>query len=60
MLDISVDLGVIPQKYLDAKLSQLDTAFAMGRGRQRDGVDVPAMEMQSAFLISPANKDAMH
>lgn len=50
VLDASVEFGVIPKKYLDAKLSHLDTSFAMGRGRQRDGVDLPAQEMQSALI----------
>lgn len=39
VLDHSVLFGVVPKKYSDAKLSHLDLTFAMGRGRQRDGVD---------------------
>ena len=46
MLDHSILFGVVPKKYRDAKLSELDTMFAMGRGRQRDGVDVEAQEMK--------------
>ncbi|KAH9440676.1 hypothetical protein Pst134EA_032267 [Puccinia striiformis f. sp. tritici] len=37
--------NAVPSKYYDAKLSPLDLSFAMGRGRQRDGVDLPACEM---------------
>lgn len=39
VLDHSVLFGVVPKKYTEAKLSHLDLTFAMGRGRQRDGVD---------------------
>lgn len=42
-------LQVIPKKYADADISELDRYFAMGRGRQRDGVDLPAQEMQKWF-----------
>ena len=45
---MSVLLGNIPAKYAKAgkehNLSTLDIMFAMGRGRQRDGVDVEACE----------------
>lgn len=48
VLDMSVLLGNIPAKYANAakehQLSTLDVMFAMGRGRQRDGVDVEACE----------------
>ena len=40
------EIQVIPQKYVEVQLSPLDQYFAMGRGRQRDGVDVSASEMQ--------------
>jgi len=53
VLDTSVLLGNIPPKYAKAasekSLSQLDVMFAMGRGRQRDGVDVEACEMKKWF-----------
>jgi len=52
VLDHSVLFGVIPQKYMDAQLSHHDLTFAMGRGRQRDNVDLPANEMQSAEASS--------
>lgn len=51
VLDMSVLLGNIPAKYATAakehQLSTLDVMFAMGRGRQRDGVDVEASESGS-------------
>jgi len=53
VLDMSVVLGNIPSKYAKAasehQLSTLDVMFAMGRGRQRDGVDVEASEMRKWF-----------
>lgn len=45
VLDHCTMLNVVPSKYYDAKLTPLDLSFAMGRGRQRDGVDLPACEM---------------
>ena len=48
VLDMSFVLGNVPSKYAKAakenNVSALDTMFAMGRGRQRDGVDVEACE----------------
>ena len=38
--------NVVPPRYLEQNLSPLDIYFAMGRGRQADGVDVPASEMK--------------
>jgi Cobalamin-independent synthase, N-terminal domain len=49
VLDASVLFNVIPDKYAKAGLSELDLTFAMGRGRQRDGVDVEAQEMKKWF-----------
>jgi len=40
--------GVIPPKYQGLN-GELETYFAMGRGLQREGVDVPAMEMKKWF-----------
>lgn len=48
VLDHCTLFNVIPSKYAEAKLSPLDLEFAMGRGRQRDGVDLPACEMCAA------------
>ncbi|CAL1700818.1 unnamed protein product [Somion occarium] len=46
VLDHSAAFNVIPKRYLGHNLSPLDVYFAMGRGRQADGVDVPASEMK--------------
>ncbi|KDQ64601.1 hypothetical protein JAAARDRAFT_28241 [Jaapia argillacea MUCL 33604] len=49
VLDHSVEFNVIPKRYLGHGLSTLDIYFAMGRGRQAAGVDVPACEMKKWF-----------
>lgn len=49
VLDHSVQFNVIPKRYQGLSLSPLDVYFAMGRGRQSDGVDVPASEMKKWF-----------
>ncbi|KAH7097387.1 cobalamin-independent methionine synthase [Auriculariales sp. MPI-PUGE-AT-0066] len=49
VLDFSLDFNVIPQRYQGHNLSDLDVFFAMGRGRQAQGVDVPASEMKKWF-----------
>ncbi|KAJ8473918.1 hypothetical protein ONZ51_g7547 [Trametes cubensis] len=49
VLDHSAAFNVIPKRYLGKGLSPLDVYFAMGRGRQADGVDVPASEMKKWF-----------
>lgn len=46
VLDHSVAFNVIPKRYLGLGLSDIDVYFAMGRGRQTPGVDVPACEMK--------------
>ena len=46
VLDHSAAFNVIPARYQGQGLTPLDTFFAMGRGRQADGVDVPASEMK--------------
>ncbi|EED18076.1 cobalamin-independent methionine synthase MetH/D [Talaromyces stipitatus ATCC 10500] len=38
-----------PERYASQKLNILDEYFAMARGRQRAGVDVPSMEMVKWF-----------
>lgn len=42
----SAAFNAIPKRYHGLGLSPLDTYFAMARGRQADGVDVPAGEMK--------------
>ncbi|KDN48107.1 hypothetical protein RSAG8_03123, partial [Rhizoctonia solani AG-8 WAC10335] len=49
VLDHSAAFNVIPPRYQGQGLSDLDVYFAMGRGRQADGVDVPASEMKKWF-----------
>jgi 5-methyltetrahydropteroyltriglutamate--homocysteine methyltransferase len=52
MLDTVALLGAVPERYGRSSGSgdvDLDTYFAMARGRQGDGVDVTAMEMTKWF-----------
>jgi 5-methyltetrahydropteroyltriglutamate--homocysteine methyltransferase len=39
----------VPERYTSQKLDALDEYFAMGRGHQKGGVDVPALEMVKWF-----------
>lgn len=50
MLDTTLMVGAIPERYamLD-QVSHLQTYFAMARGIQHDGFDIPAMEMTKWF-----------
>lgn len=46
ILDMTCTLGLVPSRYnWDGESIDLDTYFAMARGRQQDGIDVTAMEM---------------
>ncbi|MFP4314380.1 MAG: 5-methyltetrahydropteroyltriglutamate--homocysteine S-methyltransferase [Alphaproteobacteria bacterium] len=46
VLDMTCTLGLVPPRYnWDGSDIDMDTYFAMARGRQQDGVDVTAMEM---------------
>jgi len=49
VLDASNTFGVIPDAYAKSGLSPLDTYFAMARGHQKGGVDLPATEMKKWF-----------
>ena len=50
MLDMSALLGVVPERYKwDGGTVNLATYFAIARGDQKDGVDVPAAEMTKWF-----------
>ncbi|KAI0320668.1 cobalamin-independent methionine synthase [Amylostereum chailletii] len=49
VLDHAAAFNVVPKRYVGQGLSPLDVYFAMGRGRQADGVDVPASEMKKWF-----------
>ncbi|KIW05101.1 5-methyltetrahydropteroyltriglutamate-homocysteine S-methyltransferase [Verruconis gallopava] len=41
--------NAIPDRYAKTGLDALDTYFAMGRGHQKDNVDVPSLEMVKWF-----------
>ncbi|KAL2073830.1 hypothetical protein VTL71DRAFT_11156 [Oculimacula yallundae] len=43
------DFGAVPPRYTKYKLDPVDEYFAMGRGLQREGVDVPSLEMVKWF-----------
>ncbi|CZT09208.1 hypothetical protein WAI453_005662 [Rhynchosporium graminicola] len=43
------DFGAVPPRYTKYKLNPVDEYFAMGRGLQREGVDVPSLEMVKWF-----------
>ena len=50
MLDMSCHLGVVPSRYKwSGGTVDRPTYFAMARGAQREGIDVPAMEMSKWF-----------
>ncbi|CAO1639352.1 unnamed protein product [Sympodiomycopsis kandeliae] len=49
VLDFSNTFNIIPQAYAKSGLSPLDTFFAMARGHQKGGVDLPATEMKKWF-----------
>ncbi len=49
MLDMAFLLNVIPKRYLDLKLTELDTYFAMARGYQGKSGDVKALAMKKWF-----------
>ncbi|KAF2441707.1 cobalamin-independent methionine synthase [Karstenula rhodostoma CBS 690.94] len=49
LLDHIQLFNAIPERYSSAKLDTLDEYFAMGRGHQKDGVDVPSLEMVKWF-----------
>ncbi len=49
VLDTAAMLGIIPNRYKELHLSQLDTYFAMARGYQGDFGDVRALAMKKWF-----------
>lgn len=49
VLDTSLMVGAIPERYKALNLPYLDLLFAMARGYQKDGHDVTAMEMTKWF-----------
>lgn len=49
ILDTAVLLNVVPERYRNLKLSELDTYFAMARGYQGENGDVKALAMKKWF-----------
>ncbi|MGN0438966.1 MAG: 5-methyltetrahydropteroyltriglutamate--homocysteine S-methyltransferase [Lachnospiraceae bacterium] len=49
VLDTAVMIGIIPNRYKELHLLQLDTYFAMARGYQGDSGDVRALAMKKWF-----------
>ncbi|MGL4991597.1 MAG: 5-methyltetrahydropteroyltriglutamate--homocysteine S-methyltransferase [Sarcina sp.] len=49
LLDTAFLLNIIPKRYSDLKISNLQTYFAMARGYQDDGKDVKALPMKKWF-----------
>ena len=43
MQQTDVSLQAIPERYSKHKLAPIDEYFAMGRGHQKEGVDVPSL-----------------
>ncbi|KJZ69564.1 Putative 5-methyltetrahydropteroyltriglutamate--homocysteine methyltransferase [Hirsutella minnesotensis 3608] len=43
------DFGAVPERYTKDGLDAVDQYFAMGRGHQKEGVDVPSLEMVKWF-----------
>ena len=49
MLDTAVLFGIVPKRYRELNLSDLDTYYAMARGYQRASGDVKALAMKKWF-----------
>ena len=49
VLDTAVLLGIVPKRYRELGLSELDTYFAMARGYQGESGDVKALAMKKWF-----------
>lgn len=49
VLDHIQMFNAIPERYSSANLSPIDEYFAMGRGHQKDGIDVQSLEMVKWF-----------
>lgn len=49
MLDTAVMFGIVPKRYKELNLSELDTYFAMARGYQGASGDVKALAMKKWF-----------
>ena len=49
LLDTAVVFGIVPKRYKELNLSELDTYFAMARGYQGESGDVKALAMRKWF-----------
>ena len=49
VLDMSLMLGAIPERYSTLKADELSLYFAMARGVQKESIDISAMEMTKWF-----------
>ena len=49
MLDTAFLFNIIPEKYKELKLDDIDTYFAMARGYQKNGKDITALPMKKWF-----------
>ena len=49
VLDLSITLGVIPERYNALRNNSIQLYFALARGLQKDGNDVTALEMTKWF-----------
>ena len=49
VLDTAALLGIVPRRYKELNISELDTYFAMARGYQGDSGDVKALAMKKWF-----------
>lgn len=49
VLDTAILLGIVPKRYKELNLSELDTYFAMARGYQGESGDVKALAMKKWF-----------
>ena len=49
LLDTAVLFGIVPKRYKELNLSELDTYFAMARGYQEESGDVKALAMRKWF-----------
>ena len=49
VLDMSIMLGCIPERFVEDQLEDLELYFAMARGVQKDGLDITALELTKWF-----------
>ncbi|MEO9570675.1 MAG: 5-methyltetrahydropteroyltriglutamate--homocysteine S-methyltransferase [Polaribacter sp.] len=49
VLDMSITLGCVPDRFANDNLTDLDLYFAMARGVQKNGLDITALELTKWF-----------